>query len=36
MAARASDLTNAMVDLDRCCAAYSNEPEFLYRRALVL
>jgi hypothetical protein len=25
-----------MADLDACCAAYPDEPEFLYRRALVL
>ncbi len=30
----ANDLTGAITDLDFCCAAYPNEPEFLFRRAL--
>jgi uncharacterized Ntn-hydrolase superfamily protein len=32
----ANDLPGALVDLDVCCSAYPNEPEFLFRRGLVL
>lgn len=32
----ANDLAGALADLDVCCAAYPNEPEFLFRRVLVL
>ncbi len=32
----ANDLTGALADLDVCCAAYPNEPEFLFRRTMVL
>ncbi|HLH44096.1 MAG TPA: DUF1028 domain-containing protein [Bryobacteraceae bacterium] len=32
----ANDLRGATMDLDSCCAAYPNEPEFLFRRALAL
>jgi uncharacterized Ntn-hydrolase superfamily protein len=34
--ARAGDFRGALVDLDACCAAYPDEPEFLTRRALLL
>jgi uncharacterized Ntn-hydrolase superfamily protein len=34
--ASANDLTGALTDLDACCAAYPDEPEFLFRRAMVL
>lgn len=29
------DLEGALAELDACCATYPNEPEFLYRRALI-
>jgi uncharacterized Ntn-hydrolase superfamily protein len=32
----AGDFTGALADLDVCCAAYPYEPQFLFRRALVL
>jgi GNAT superfamily N-acetyltransferase len=32
----ANDGGGALADLDACCAAYPDEPEFLFRRALVL
>jgi uncharacterized Ntn-hydrolase superfamily protein len=32
----AGDFSGALVDLDACCAAYPDEPEFLTRRALLL
>ena len=34
--AMASDFVGALADLDECCAAYPNEAEFLFRRAMVL
>jgi uncharacterized Ntn-hydrolase superfamily protein len=34
--ASAGDLSGALEDIDACCAAYPNEPEFLVRRALFL
>lgn len=34
--ALADDAAAALADLDACCAAYPDEPEFLVRRALVL
>jgi uncharacterized Ntn-hydrolase superfamily protein len=34
--ASAGDLTGALADLDACCAAFPNDPEFLGRRALML
>jgi uncharacterized Ntn-hydrolase superfamily protein len=32
----AGDFDGALTDLDVCCAAYPDEPQFLFRRALVL
>jgi uncharacterized Ntn-hydrolase superfamily protein len=32
----AGDFSGALADLDACCAAYPDEPEFLTRRALLL
>jgi Flp pilus assembly protein TadD len=32
----AGDLVGALADLDACCAAYPNDPEFLLRRAMIL
>jgi GNAT superfamily N-acetyltransferase len=32
----ASDVGGALADLDVCCASHPDEPEFLFRRALVL
>jgi uncharacterized Ntn-hydrolase superfamily protein len=34
--AMVGDISAALADLDACCAAYPNEPEFLTRRALML
>jgi uncharacterized Ntn-hydrolase superfamily protein len=34
--ALAGDFSAALIDLDACCAAYPDEPEFLTRRALLL
>jgi len=30
------DLSGSLADLDVCCSGYPNEPEFLFRRVLVL
>ena len=34
--AMANELPSALAELDTCCAAHPNEPEFLFRRGLVL
>jgi uncharacterized Ntn-hydrolase superfamily protein len=34
--ASANDFPGALADLDACCASYPEEPEFLFRRAMVL
>jgi len=34
--ASANDFPGALADLDACCTEYPDEPEFLFRRAMVL
>ena len=34
--ANANDFASALAELDICCGAYPNEPEFLFRRVVIL